>query len=121
MQAEENIISEQSGFIFGDKAKKVALSDTDFFFPNSINKIYTFGPKIKNKVSGKKFKKLLMSAGFSRNIADLLSWIVGEYQGLISYKNIYNTVHAIIELYGKPTFFDILQIILIEGARKTNG
>ena len=79
----------------------------------------------KQKISRKKFKKWLMSTGFSRDVSEWLCWYVGVFQGAVARKDIYqlftNPVTPIV-FDGSFTPIDIFTAIAVKGATewKTN-
>lgn len=69
---------------------------------------------IKNfvKMSKKRFKKILMSKGLSRDDADFLCWTVGSLNGKVSYSDTYLNSMFLRE---KVPYYEVFDYILTKG------
>ena len=76
---------------------------------------FTFTFHMRKKVSAKRFKKILISKGLSRDYAGFLCYTVGNYKGKVSYLDVYfNT------LFLNPfvRYYDIFNYIVTKGEAK---
>lgn len=64
------------------------------------------------KISKNKFRKWLMSEGISRNDAEFLCQLIGQYKGRISYGNIHRSFRWHPLLYGGLNYAVIIREIL---------
>lgn len=69
------------------------------------------------KIGKKKFRKWLMSEGISRNDAEFLCQLIGQYKGRISYGDIHISFRWHPLLYGGLNYAEIIREIQIKGVR----
>lgn len=80
---------------------------------NSDSITFTF--YMRKKVSAKRFKKILISKGLSRDDADFLCYIIGYYKGKVSYLDVYfNTLF----LNPSVRYYDVFNYVTTKGEAK---
>lgn len=72
----------------------------------------TFTIHMRQKVSAKRFKKILISKGLSRDDADFLCYLIGWFKGKVSYHEIYLGA-----LFLRPVahFYEVFDYIMTKG------